>query len=99
MMYGHLIIMRTGSLPQEARRLAAGAAVITFSVEVITLPVSDVDRALRLCRSGWFHARRRLCAERRISRRSAHAAGLRLLDPDRQRTYQCTGWINSQHLS
>jgi hypothetical protein len=25
----------------------AGAAVITFSVEVITLPVSDVDRALR----------------------------------------------------
>ena len=26
---------------------AAGAAVITFSVEVIILPVSDVDRALR----------------------------------------------------
>jgi catechol 2,3-dioxygenase-like lactoylglutathione lyase family enzyme len=26
---------------------AAGAAVMTFSVEVITLPVSDVDRALR----------------------------------------------------
>lgn|SRR5689334_23002958 len=25
----------------------AGATVITFSVEVITLPVSDVDRALR----------------------------------------------------
>ena len=25
----------------------AGAAIITFSVEVITLPVSDVDRALR----------------------------------------------------
>jgi catechol 2,3-dioxygenase-like lactoylglutathione lyase family enzyme len=26
---------------------AAGASVMTFSVEVITLPVSDVDRALR----------------------------------------------------
>ena len=36
-----------------------------------------------LCRSGRLHARRRLFAARRVPRRAAHAAGLQLLDPDR----------------
>jgi hypothetical protein len=33
---------------------------VKLSVEVITLPVSDVERALRFCRPGRLHAQRRL---------------------------------------
>jgi len=56
---------------------------VKLSVEVITLPVSDVERALRFCRPGRFHAQRRLSPNYAFPRRAAHSAGLQLLDTDR----------------
>ena len=75
-------------------------AVVKLSVEVITLPVGDVQRALRSpCRLRRLHARRRLFAERRVPRCAAHSAGLQLLDPDRPRTCRRARRITSQRLS
>jgi catechol 2,3-dioxygenase-like lactoylglutathione lyase family enzyme len=75
---------------------AAGAAVMTFSVEVITLPVSDVDRALRFYvdRVGFA-----LDVDYAPNDAFRVATGLRLLDPDRQGTDRCARRIASQHLS
>jgi hypothetical protein len=46
-------------------------AVVKLAIEVITLPEVVSSEVAVLYRSGWFHARRRLFAERIVPRRAA----------------------------
>ena len=55
----------------------------TFSVEVITLPVSDVERALRFYVDQVGFTLDVDYSPKGVPRRAAHAARLKLLDPDR----------------
>jgi hypothetical protein len=71
--------------------------VVKLSIEVITLPVGDVERALRLYvdQVGFTLD----VTERRVPRRAAYSARLQLLDPDRSRTHRRAPRITSQRLS
>ena len=73
--------------------------VMELSVEVITLPVSDVERALRFYVDRVGFALDVDYSPNEAFRVVQLTAGIKLLDTDRSRTYSRAGWITSQSLS
>ena len=55
-----------------------------MKLEVVVIPVADVDRAKEFLRQARLAARRRLRRERGVSGRAVHASRLAVLDPLRQ---------------
>src|SRR5712692_4372086 len=72
-----------GLLCQQGKRRANRENAYVFSRSDHAACERCRASAAVLCRSARLHARRRLFAERRVPRRTAHSTGLQLLDPDR----------------
>ena len=64
------------------------ARAVDMKLEIVVIPVSDVDRAKRFLREARLEARRRLRRRRRLPRDPVHAAGLRVLGHLRQERHR-----------
>ena len=73
--------------------------VMELSVEVITLPESDVERALRFYVDRVGFALDVDYSPNEAFRVVQLTAGIKLPNTDRTRTYRRAGWITSQSLS
>ena len=70
--------------PQEWRERRRGRGKFDLKLEVVLIPVSDVDRSKKFYEDLGWTARRRLRRRRGLSHRPVHASRLRLLDRVRQ---------------
>ena len=61
--------------------IAPNSPPIDMKLEVVVIPVSDVERAKAVLRRAGLEARRRLRRRRHVSGRAGHASGLAVLGP------------------
>ena len=76
--------MSSTDVGNAASMEAAGLSTIDMALEVVTLPVSDVDRAKRFYQSLGWRMDIDLGRQRRHPDGAGHAAPLSVLDPVRQ---------------